>query len=122
MKSSDSVSAEAKFRAAFERLKSSMPRVLDAGAAVSQNNVAKEAGVDPSALRKSRYPSLVSEIQAYVEIEQRVNADNAKKVAARAQMRKRLPNTPLTIQPTQQAATDAAAGRRSDGFFASAAA
>lgn len=33
---------------------------------VSQNNVAKEAGCDPSALRKSRYPDLVADIQSYV--------------------------------------------------------
>ena len=36
---------------------------------MSQNNVAKEAGCDPSALRKDRFPSLIREIQAYVEIQ-----------------------------------------------------
>lgn len=87
MKLSDSVSAEAKFRAAFDRLKNSKPQVLGAGTPVSQNNVAKEAGVDPSALRKSRYPSLISEIQAYVEIQNRENAENAKAKEARAQRR-----------------------------------
>lgn len=58
--------AEASFREAFERLKISVPKVLPADAKVSQNNVAKEAGCDPSALRKSRFPSLVAEIQNYV--------------------------------------------------------
>lgn len=58
--------AEANFREAFERLKISAPKTLPAGAQVSQNNVAKEAGCDPSALRKSRFPSLVAEIQNYV--------------------------------------------------------
>lgn len=58
--------AEASFREAFERLKVGAPKVLPAGTMVSQNNVAKEAGCDPSALRKSRFPSLVEEIQAYV--------------------------------------------------------
>ena len=43
-------------------------------------------------------------------------------VAIRCEDGKRLPNTPLTVRPTQQVATDAAAGRRSDGFSASAAA
>ena len=33
---------------------------------VSQNNVAKEAGCDPSALKKARYPALISEIQAWL--------------------------------------------------------
>lgn len=87
MKLSDSVSAEAKFRAAFDRLKNSVPQVLSAGTPVSQNNVAKEAGVDPSALRKSRFPSLISEIQAYVEIRKRENAEKAKAKAVRAQRR-----------------------------------
>ena len=58
--------AEANFRKAFERLKIGAPKILPAGAQVSQNNVAKEAGCDPSALRKSRFPSLVAEIQNYV--------------------------------------------------------
>lgn len=61
-------SAEQRFRDAFERLKKGTTVVLPANSIVSQNNVAKEASCDPSALRKSRFPSLVREIQAYVEI------------------------------------------------------
>ncbi len=57
--------AEEAFRAAFERLKQGKPELLEKGARVSQNNVAKEAGCDPSALRKSRFPTLVSEIQRW---------------------------------------------------------
>lgn len=64
----DQVSAEQRFRQAFERLKVDEPKVLPKGTPVSQNNVAKEAGCDPSALRKARFPSLVREIQAYVEL------------------------------------------------------
>tara|TARA_R110002167_G_scaffold49184_2_gene144205 strand:- start:2190 stop:2633 length:444 start_codon:yes stop_codon:yes gene_type:complete len=60
--------AEQRFRAAFDRLKQGSPEVLARTAAVSQNNVAKEANCDPSALRKSRFPSLVAEIQHYVEM------------------------------------------------------
>lgn len=59
-------SAEAEYRAAFERLKSGKTARLPKGSAVSQNNVAKEAGCDPSALKKSRFPTLVADIQAYV--------------------------------------------------------
>ena len=66
MKSVWPKTAEANFREAFERLKIGTPKVLPAGAQVSQNNVAKEAGGDSCALRKSRFPSLVSEIQNYV--------------------------------------------------------
>lgn len=58
--------AEMLFRAAFERLKDDEPLVLPRGTAVSQNNVAKEAGRDPSALKKERYPHLITEIKEYV--------------------------------------------------------
>jgi len=61
-------SAEARFSQAFERLKAGEPRVLPKGSPVSQNNVAKEAGKDPSALKKARFPALVAAIQAYVEL------------------------------------------------------
>jgi len=59
--------AEMAFREAFERLKKNRPETLSKNSVVSQNNVAKEAGCDPSALRKSRYPGLVAEIQRWLE-------------------------------------------------------
>ncbi|MNJ26271.1 hypothetical protein D3C77_207420 [compost metagenome] len=62
------LTAEQRFRQAFERLKANAPQILKRGSQVSQNNVAREAECDPSALRKSRFPSLIREIQAYVEI------------------------------------------------------
>lgn len=58
--------AEQRFRDAFERLKLGVPKILPKGTHVSQNNVAKEAGCDPSALRKSRFPLLVIAIQEWV--------------------------------------------------------
>lgn len=61
-------SAEKRYRAAFERLKAGKTLVLTPGSGVSQNNVAKEAGRDPSALRKGRHPALIREIQAFVEL------------------------------------------------------
>lgn len=66
MNSVGAKTAETNFREAFERLKMGSPKLLQADAQVTQNNVAKEAGCDPSALRKSRFPSLVAEIQNYV--------------------------------------------------------
>lgn len=63
----DPVSAERRFRDAFERLKLGVPEVLPKGTPVSQNNVAKEAGCDSSALRKTRFPLLVLSIQEWVE-------------------------------------------------------
>lgn len=59
--------AELKFRDAFDRLKQGKPDILPKGTPLSQNNVAKEAGVDPSALRRARFPELVSEIQDWIE-------------------------------------------------------
>ncbi|MDD5175294.1 MAG: hypothetical protein PHQ05_02570 [Sterolibacterium sp.] len=59
--------AEKRFRDAFERLKLGVPQVLPKGTPVSQNNVAKEAACDPSALRKARFPLLVFEIQEWIE-------------------------------------------------------
>ncbi|MDR0776489.1 MAG: hypothetical protein LBE81_07615 [Azonexus sp.] len=64
----DSTSAEQRFRDAFDRLKADIPNALPKGTPVTQNNVAKEAGCDQSALRKSRFPALIREIQAYVEL------------------------------------------------------
>lgn len=58
--------AEQRFRDAFERLKLGVPQVLPKGTLISQNNVAKEAGCDPSALRKTRFPLLVLAIQEWV--------------------------------------------------------
>ena len=55
--------AEQQFREAFDRLKRGKPKVLSKGTAVTQNNVAREAGRDPSALKKSRYPVLIGDIQ-----------------------------------------------------------
>lgn len=60
--SSSSSRAEAAFRAAFERLKRGKK-----GVKVTQNNVAKEAGLVPSALKKARFPGLVEEIQRWIE-------------------------------------------------------
>lgn len=59
--------AELKFRDAFERLKLGKPDIVPKGTPLSQNNVAKEAGVDPSALRRVRFPELVLEIQTWIE-------------------------------------------------------
>ena len=59
--------AEQRFRESFERIKLGATEVLPKGVRVSQNNVAKEAGCDPSALRKSRFPLLIIEIQEWIK-------------------------------------------------------
>lgn len=60
--------AEERFRQAFERLKLGQPKVLMIGTPITQNNVAREAGCDPSALKKARFPDLVRQIQAYIQL------------------------------------------------------
>lgn len=62
------LTAEQKFLLAFKRLRDGKPERLPHGTPVTQNNVAKEAGSDPSALRKARYPALIRKIQAWIEI------------------------------------------------------
>ncbi|MFC4339220.1 hypothetical protein [Cupriavidus numazuensis] len=68
--------AEKSFREAFERLKLGIPERLPPGSKISQNNVAREAGCDASALKKARFPSLIAEIQQW-------NKDNALVVTSR---------------------------------------
>jgi hypothetical protein len=64
----DELTAEERYRQAFERLKNGQPELLAHGTTVSQNNVALEAGRDTSALKKSRFPVLVKEIQDYLKL------------------------------------------------------
>jgi hypothetical protein len=59
--------AETKFREAFTRLKIGKTEIVPVGSKVSQNAVAKEAGVLPSALRSSRFPDLCREIAEWIE-------------------------------------------------------
>lgn len=59
--------AEAKFREAFERLKTGKTHIVPTGTRMSQNAVAKEAGVLPSALRPSRFPDLCRDIAEWIE-------------------------------------------------------
>lgn len=54
------------FSEAFDRLKNNEPINLPIDSAVTQNNVAREAGRDPSALRADRYPELLHKIQTYI--------------------------------------------------------
>lgn len=88
------ITAEQRFRQAFERLKADKPLILQPGTPVSQNNVAKEANCDPSALRKARFPSLIREIQAFVEINKHERPSKRKELlkqrVQRADLKKRL--------------------------------
>lgn len=60
--------AESAFRAAFERLKINRPIRVPKGTIITQNNIAREAGVDPSALKKTRFPLLIEEIQCWLNL------------------------------------------------------
>ena len=86
-------SAEDRFRQAFERLKVDEPKLLKSGTPVTQNNVAREASCDPSALKKARFPVLIRQIQAYIELHQNdhhFTGKNSKKRAANRTTQKRL--------------------------------
>lgn len=85
--------AEERFRQSFERLKADEPKLLKPGTPVTQNNVAREAGCDPSALKKARFPVLIRQIQAYIELHQDDHPSTGKtpkKRAANRTMQKRL--------------------------------
>lgn|SRR5699024_677626 len=75
--------AEIKFMEAFERLKINKPEIVPKGTPVSQNNVAKEAGVDPSALRSSRYPVITKSIKTWI-------AENSNKSHQKSQRQKNI--------------------------------
>jgi len=96
-KPSAPLSAENRFRQAFERLKSGDTTVLKSGTPVTQNNVAREAGCDPSALKKSRFPALIREIQAYIELhpnnDEPLNQSAQKKLNANRSTKERLKDT-----------------------------
>lgn len=70
--------AEAAFRSAFERLKAGTPNLLPKGTKITQNNVAREAGVDASALKKLRFPSLIAEIQLWIDEHEQVESRSAR--------------------------------------------
>lgn len=80
----ETLSAEERFRQAFERLKAGDPKILERGTPVTQNNVAREAGCDPSALKKARFPALIREIQAYLELHPEDRRPTGKKTERRA--------------------------------------
>jgi len=89
----ETFSAEDRFRQAFERLKAGEPKLLKLGTPITQNNVAREAGCDPSALKKARFPALIRQIQAYIELHQEEHHSvnkNAKKRTANRTMQERL--------------------------------
>lgn len=70
--------AEVLFREAFQRLKENKPINVPAASKVSQNNVAKEAGKHPTALKKDRFPLLVMEIQSYIESQEEKAVERTK--------------------------------------------
>ena len=81
--------AEQGFRLAFERLKIDNPQLLSRGSPVTQNNVAKEAGRDPSALRKSRYPKLVADIQGWISDHDRKKSASPRQKTLKQRQRNR---------------------------------
>lgn len=79
------IDAEQRYRDAFERLKNNVPQLLARGTPVSQNNIAKEAGCDPSAFRRTRYPLLHREVQKWIKANARVDEKLEKRKKLRRQ-------------------------------------
>ncbi len=75
--------AALRFLQAFERLKEDTPKFVAKGTPVTQNNVAREANCDASALKLSRFPKLIGKIQAYVELHKPEEQPEARKAALR---------------------------------------
>ena len=100
--------AEANFREAFERLTTNCPKVLPRGARVSQNNVAREAGVSPTALRKERYPDLCKQIYAW-ELANRKDQETAGEDLAVGKKKRR--RSPQQINKDMKRQRDAALSR-----------
>jgi len=77
--------AEEMFREAFNRLKTGALINTPKGTKISQNNVAKEAGKHPTALKKDRFPLLVLQIQDYLKQQEIDNDILTKKKQLRKQ-------------------------------------
>ena len=82
------MSAEQRFRDAFQRLMEGKPVIVSRDCEVSQNNVAREAGLDPSALKKSRFPQLIAELQEWIK-NNSVTKSNHSSNSVRARARRR---------------------------------
>lgn len=61
-------SAELEYREAFERIVNGCPIRIPAGSLPTLANIAREAGRDPSALKKSRYPAFVRDVEQHNEL------------------------------------------------------
>jgi hypothetical protein len=59
------------------------------GTPVTQNNVAREAGRDPSALKKSRFPRLVAAIQAWAAQADKQSAGSKRQEAVARRSKRR---------------------------------
>lgn len=94
--------AETSFREALERLKRGAPLLLPKDTVVSQNNVAREAGCDPTALRKSRYPTLVAEIQHWVIQHENELPPSQRQKTLKRQARKRIQKKEKATLKTQR--------------------
>ncbi len=98
----ETLGAEDRFRQAFERLKAGDPKIVERGIPITQNNVAREAGCDPSALKKARFPALIRQIQAYIELHQENHSAACKKNKRRAANRSRQERLDDTIRQRDQ--------------------
>lgn len=85
-------SAEHEFRSAFKRIIEGKTIRIPKGSPPTLANIAREAGRDPSALKKSRYPTFIAEVEEYnnapsVTVNKTDRSLTAQLAAARAENR-----------------------------------
>lgn len=75
-------SAEVEYRKAFKRIIEGKAVRVDKTASPTLANIAREAGKDPSALKKSRYPGFIGEVESFNEIASSVREEADRSLTA----------------------------------------
>ncbi len=75
-------SAEVEYRKAFNRIIEGKAVRVDKTASPTLANIAREAGKDPSALKKSRYPGFISEVESFNQVSGSVKDETDRSLTA----------------------------------------
>lgn len=75
-------SAEVEYRKAFNRIIEGKAVRVGKTASPTLANIAREAGKDPSALKKSRYPGFIGEVEAFNQVSSSVKDETDRSLTA----------------------------------------
>jgi hypothetical protein len=75
-------SAEVEYRKAFKRIIEGKAIRIDKTASPTLANIAREAGKDPSALKKSRYPGFIGEVESFNQVASSVREEADRSLTA----------------------------------------